>query len=48
MSDVNVSKAAELNPRTRRLLEESLISNIIRLAIPNTVVIAVQVMLGLL
>jgi len=48
MPDVNFSTGAELNPRTRRLLEDSLISNIIRLAIPNTVVIAVQVMLGLL
>ncbi|RYH53534.1 MAG: hypothetical protein EON54_13640, partial [Alcaligenaceae bacterium] len=48
MTDANVSKIAELNPRTRRILEDSLMSNIIRLAIPNTIVIAVQVMIGLL
>lgn len=48
MSGANVRTDDNINPRTRRLLEESLISNIIRLAIPNTIVIAVQVLIGLL
>lgn len=48
MSGASVRADENINPRTRRLLEESLISNIIRLAIPNTIVIAVQVVIGLL
>ncbi|WP_172980376.1 MATE family efflux transporter [Tardiphaga sp. P9-11] len=39
---------AELDPRTKRLLEGSILSNIVRLAVPNTTVMAVQVIIGLL
>jgi Na+-driven multidrug efflux pump len=42
------SIADTLDPRTRRLLQGPILTNIISLAVPNTTVMAVQVIIGLL
>jgi Na+-driven multidrug efflux pump len=42
------ARAAELDPRTRMLLEKPIASLILRLAIPNATVMVVQVLIGLL
>lgn len=42
------TRAAEVDPRTRMLLEQPIARTILRLAVPNAIVMTVQVLIGLL